>query len=82
MNLYKSYLGISRASNSKVSEKCQSLVSSRPTHWVTKWRTADIRKSLNQKLGKSDSIKVQQNEVFLVSNNIMHHLKPKLKKFL
>ena len=59
MNCYTSYLRIVRAANSKVGEKSQSLVSPQPTHWETKWRTADIQKFLNRKLGKSDDIKVQ-----------------------
>ena len=59
MNRYRSYQKIVIATNSQGSEKCKSLVSPKPSHWETKWRTADIRKSLNRKLGKSDDKKVQ-----------------------
>ena len=60
-------------------EKCQSLVSPEPTHWETKWRTADIQKCLNQKLAYFVKVNVIYNHQKRVSKTILHKIIPKFE---
>ena len=41
-----------------------------PTHWDTKWRTADIQNFLNQKIAHFVIVNVTNNHQKRVSNNI------------